>query len=254
MPIITDIPERDGLDGAAQLALLRSYLKDLVTPYKFSDDILIPLLVSSERVTVWRNIVGEAPTAIPWSYDPLNIQDPVTRVRLLTLDTDEGALKYTDAEILELLVVNPLRYVVSMILAKEAGVSTYPSNRNDPIRILRDYLDDVNTTSPTYTDGQLVDMIISAGVGPYGLVLQIVDGNLAVSASVQLSTSGGELASFDGISFSNASEALLQRGVDKETITTAYMNSPYWREDVYAWYVDGINMTEKDWGVKWYGI
>lgn len=254
MPLITDIPERDGLDGAAQLALLRSYLKDLITPYRFSDDILIPLLVGSERVTVWRNIVGETSTSIPWSYDPLNIQDPVTKVRLLTFDTDEGALKYTDAEILKLLEVNPLRYVVSMIITKEAGLSTYPANRNDPIRILRDYLDDTNVISPTYTDEQLVDMIMSEGVNPYGLVLQIVDGNLAVSASVQLSTSGGELASFDGISFSNASEALLQRGVDKETITTAYMNSPYWREDTSAWYVDGINMTEKDWEVRWYGI
>jgi len=254
MPLITDIPERDGLDGAAQLALLRSYLKDSDTPYDFTDELLISLLVISDRVTVWRNIVGEGLTSIPWSYDPLLIQEPITRLRLHTGDTEELLLKYTDAELWRMLDVIPLRYVVSMLNAKEAGLSTYPSDRSNPITIVRDYLDDTDLTAPKYTDPQIVDMIIANEQGPYGLVINIIDDNLSVSSSGKLLTAGGELASLDGISFSSPSEALSQKDLDRGMIVSAYMHSVYWKEDVSAWYVDGVNVTQRDWEVRWYAI
>lgn len=254
MPLITDIPERDGLDGAAQLALLRSYLKDLVVPYKFPDTLLIPLLVFDTRVTVWRNITGEAVTALPWTYDPLIIQDPITRIRVLTGDINEGSLLYTDAELWRMLDVIPLRYVVIMINAKIAGLNTYPSDKNNPITIMRDYLEDVNVIVPKYTDVQLVDMIIDSGLSPHGLVLIILENNIAIDSSSQLLSSGGELASLDGITFSSPSEALTQKNLNKGSVSTAYMNSPYWKEDVAAWYVDGVNVTERDWEVRWYAI
>ncbi|QYW06124.1 virion-associated protein [Shewanella phage vB_SspS_KASIA] len=254
MPLITDIPERDGLDGAAQLALLRSYLKDLVVPYKFPDTLLIPLLVVDTRVTVWRNITGEAVTALPWTYDPLTIQDPITRIRVLTGDTNEGSLSYTDAELWRMLDVIPLRYVVIMINAKVAGLNTYPADKNNPITIMRDYLEDVTVITPKYTDAQLVDMIIDSGFSPHGLVLTILENNIAIDSSSQLLSSGGELASLDGITFSSPSEALTQKNLNKGSVSTAYMNSPYWKEDVAAWYVDGVNVTERDWEVRWYAI
>jgi hypothetical protein len=254
MPLITDIPERDGLDGAAQFALLRSYLKDLVVPYKFPDTLLIPLLVVDTRVTVWRNVTGEPVTDVPWTYNPLNIQDPITRIRVLTGDVDEGELIYTDAELWRMLDVIPLRYVVSMINAKIAGLSTCPSDNNNPITIMRDYLDDTDISTPKYTDAQLVDMIVESKSSPYGLVIAILENNVAIDSSSQLLSSGGELASLDGITFSSPSEALTQKTINKESISTAYMNSPYWKEDVAAWYVDGVNVTEREWGVRWYAI
>lgn len=254
MPLITDIPERDGLDGAAQLALLRSYLKDLVVPYKFPDTLLVPLLVVDTRVTVWRNVTGESVTAVPWTYDPLTIQDPITRIRVLTGDVDEGELLYTDAELWRMLDAMPLRYVVSMINAKIAGLSTYPSDKNNPITVMRDYLGDTSISTPKYTDAQLVDMIIESESSPYGLVITILENNVAIDSSSQLLSSGGELASLDGITFSSPSEALTQKNLNKGSVVTSYMNSPYWKEDVAAWYVDGVNVTGRDWEVRWYAI
>lgn len=254
MPLITDIPDRDGLDGAAQLALLRSYLKDLVVPYKFADDLLIALLVENDRVIVWRDITGESVTSIPWSYDPLMVREPITRVRILTGDTNEASLLYTDAELWRMLDVIPLKYVASMINAEQAGLSTYPSDKYNPITIMRDYLGDTNVDSPRYTDSQLVEIIISSRVNPYGAVLNILNGEVAITSSEQLSSTGGELASLDGISFSSPSDALSQKENSRDEIKNAYLSSPYWKEDVAAWYVDGLIIGERDWEVRWYGI
>lgn len=254
MPLVTDIPERDGLDGATQLALLRSYLKDLETPYLFTDDLLITLLVSNERVTVWRNITGEAATSIPWSYDPTSIQEPINRVRLLTGDTVEASLRYTDAELWRLLDVIPLRYVVLMLNAEQAGGNTLPEDRENPITILRLYLGDDDVTSVTHTDAELVQLLITSGKSPYGYIFGNVDATNGIKSSLELSSTGGELASLDGISFSSPSESMSQKESQKDDIASAYLNSPYWKEDISAWYVDGINMTERDWEVRWYAI
>lgn len=254
MPLITDIPDRDGLDGAAQLALLRSYLKDLELPYKFPDQFLIDLLVLNDKDVVWADIVGEPVGADPWSYDPLLPREYINRVRLLSGDSNEGMLLYTDPEIIRMLAVVPLRYTILLIKYSQSTTSTYPADLNDPIRIIRDYLEDTDVSTPKYTDKQLAGMIINSGNSPYGLVANILDNQIGIDSSSQIQSSGGELASVDGISFSSPMEALSQKKLNKSSVLAAFMSSPYWRENTAAWYVDGIDQYPVDWEARWYGL
>ena len=254
MPLITDIPDRDGLDGAAQLALLRSYLKDLQVPYKFPDQFLIDLLVENNKDVVWADIVGEPVGADPWSYDPLYPREYINRIRLLSGDLNEGDLWYTNPEILRMLDVIPLRYVISLIKYSQSSTSTYPSDLNDPIRIMRDYLEDTNVTTPKYKDKQLAEMIINSGTSPYGLVMNILDNNIGIDSSSQIQSSGGEFASVDGISFSSPMEALSQKKLNKVSVQSASMSSAYWKDSTSAWYVNGVNQYPLDWETRWYGL
>lgn len=254
MPLITDIPDRDGLDGAAQLALLRSYLKDLELPYKFPDQFLIDLLVLNDKDVVWADIVGEPVGTDPWSYDPLLPREYINRVRLLSGDLNEGMLLYTDPEILRMLAVVPLRYTIRLIKYSQSVASTYPADLNDPLRIMRDYLEDIDVSTPKYTDKQLADMIINSGNSPYGLVANILDNQIGIDSSSQIQSSGGELASVDGISFTSPMEALSQKKLNKSSVLSAFMSSAYWRENTAAWYVDGVNQYPADWETRWYGL
>lgn len=253
MPLITDIPERDGLDGAAQLALLRSYLKDSVVPYVFPDDLLIPLLVNDDRVIVWRNITGEPDDSIPWSYDPLLIQDPITRIRVLTTDVVELSLKYTDAELLDMLEVIPLRYVISMLNAREADSTTYPADKNNPITVLRDLLLDTDITAAKYTDKELIDALIESGLDPYGYALTVFDKEISNNTAGGITTPNS-FVSIDGISFGSSIDSEMSKASARMDIISAFSSSAYWKEDTFTWYVDQEEPYKRSWEVKWYAL
>jgi len=253
MSTVSDIPVRDGQDGTTQLSLLRLYLKDSVnSPYKFPDVLLIPLLVSKDRVSVWRDLTGYGVTAIPWSYDVSKIALPLNRIRVLIEDTIEDSMKYTDFELLRLLNILPLRYVVTLILAKTANTSTLPTDPDDPIHILRKYLQDEDLIK--YTDSELVDLIVKSGLDPFGVVMAIVDKTLSMNSSEKVLTTGTNLASLDGISFSTPSEELKLAAEHRASIQEHLISSAYFKDPIYATYVAGVRSPESDWEVEWNAI
>lgn len=254
MSLITDIPERDGKDGVAQLALLRSYLKDTVADYKYTDELLIDLLVLNPSTVVWANITGNSQLITPWSYDPLKIEEPVNKLRYLIGDTDELSLEYTDAELLNMLDVIPLRYVITMINSKAANGTTYPSDINNPIHIYRKFMGDTNLLAAKNTDSEIVDIIISSCLSPYGVILENLNNILAESSSNEITTGGSEFVSVDGISFSNPTDQSSQKEYNLQSVMTSYRNSVYWKIDTYFWYEDGTDVAARVWEARWYGV
>lgn len=253
MALVTDIPTRDGKDGAAQLALLRVYLKDTDnSKYQFPDALLIPQLVAKDRVLVWRELTGYGSKAVPWSYDPMALGVPVNRIRAVTGDTVEATLKYTDYELLRLLNIIPLRYVVSMIKAVEANGKTFPEDPNDPLHILRKYL--MDETGTKYTDIQLINMIIKSGLDPFAVVLAVMDKSMGSNSSSKVITTGTNLASLDGISFSSPSEEIKQSKAHRDVVSENSLTSVYNKEPIYATYIDNVNVAAVAWEVEWYAL
>ncbi len=250
---VNDIPSRDSQDGATQLALLHAYLKDRDSAnYKFPDTLLIPLLVEKDKVSVWRDLTGYGTTSVAWSYDPLKLNTPVNRIRAVTGDTVEATLKYTDHDLLRLLEVIPLRYVVSIIKAKEAAGKTFPSDPNDPLHILRKYLED--ETGVKYTDVQLIDMLIASGMNPFGVITDAMDKAIGSSSSSTVTKTGTNLASIDGITFDSPLKEVKQSKYGRDFVAEQAMRSVYARDPVYGMYVDGVNIAATDWETRWYAL
>lgn len=258
MATVNDIPERGGVSGQDQLALLRAYLKDSdPNNYKFPDDLLIPLLVQNDAVTVWQDITGYGKYAVPWSYDPLNISTPVNRIRVMTGDTVKLTLRYTDYDLDKYLAVIPLRYVISAIKAKEAGGSTYPSDPFDPIRIVRDYLEDKDGTK--YTDTVIVDNLFNSGLDPYAFVVEVMKSESGKNAVSSSTSAGGDinLATLDGISFTSKSstEEIEDSEKSQEAILRYGASTLYGRaSDYYGFWLEGENLAKIDWEQEWYAL
>lgn len=258
MATVNDIPVRGGVSGQDQLALLRAYLKDSDSNnYKYPDTLLIPLLVKKDAVTVWQDITGAPKDAVPWSFDPLKISSPVNRIRIMINDTVEFSLRYTDYELLKYLNVIPLRYVISLIKAKEADKTTYPSDVNDPIRIVRDLLDDKD--GKKYTDKQIADLLLESGLDPYSFVVEVMKKSGAESAATSSIATGGSthLATLDGISFTSksASEEVSERQNSQEIILGLGANSIYGKgSQYYGFWMNGVNLVDVDWEAEWYAL
>lgn len=250
---VTDIPTRDGLDGTQQLVKLRAYLKDSQIPYKYPDSILIPPLTTQTVVTTWQNLKGYNSDAVPWEFDELLIGDPVNKVRSLTEDTVELSLKYTNLEILRFLEVIPLRYVVNLLnLRQEIDASTFPSDINHPIHILRKYLSDEDGTA--YTDHTLIDSLLGSGLDPFAYVVERLDHEIAANSAMDLESSTDGLVSIDGITFADtdkSSQTLSdsRENVLRQSIGSVYSGGPK-SDNTFAFYEDGkdiSNTLARDW-------
>lgn len=253
MATVNDIPSREGNDGTKQLALLRAYLKDSeVGKHKYPDTLLVPLLVAKDAVQSWRDLTGSGAKSVPWSYDPIKLTLPVNRIRAVTGDTIELTLKYTDYELLKLLEVIPLRYIVSLIKAKEANGKTFPSDTNDPIHILRKYLED--EAGKKYTDAQLADMVFTSGLDPFAVVVEIMKKAIGASSASTVVKTGTNLASLDGISFSNPMSETRQSQYNKDVVLQHSFQSVYVRDPVYGAFMDGKNIAVTDWETEWYAL
>lgn len=250
---LQDIPVRDSQDPSTQLKLLRAYLKDSdSSAYTWSDDYLIQLLESYDKVTAWRGVTGAGPEAIPWSYDAKAPFEPINRLRLVIGDTTEDSLTYTDDDLLKLLQVMPLRYVASLIKAKVADGKTFPKDPQDPIHIVRKYLDD--EAGVTYTDVQIVELLFAANKNPYDLVVELLDSQIGSAASSSTASTGSGLASLDGITFSKPEDTRDQDIQNRDLIVEQGLKSVYARDPVYGVYESGVNTVKTDWEVRWYGL
>lgn len=252
----SEIPVRGSVSGQVQLTLLRSYLKDSdSTNYKYPDELLIQLLIVSDAVSVWQDISGAGKDSKPWTYNPFEMGLPLNRLRLMIGDTVEENLKYTDYELLKFLTVIPLRYIITMVKAKDAGGKSLPADLNDPIRIVREYLNDKD--GEKYTDAEIVDQLFDSGLDPFSFVVQVMktsSGSLAASST----TSGtGQLASIDGISFdTKSSTEELGESVDNQAIILNYGGSTIYGRgsEFYGFWMDGENISEVDWESEWYAL
>ena len=254
MATIADIPVRNGEDGSAQLAFLRSYLKDRDgSEYRYTDDYLITLLVKKGKVSVWQGITGYSGKT-PWSYMLDDASNHIARIRTLTGDTDESALEYTDYDLEVFLETIPLRYVVKLILAEKANVSTFPSDPFNPIHIFRKYRGDTDLLNALYTDSQIVELLFSSRVNPYELVADMATQESASGIVEKVSTSDSNLASIDGISFSEEGKLLGDLSANVNYVKSLVLSSPYWKEPVYNFWKEGVPFVEGDWEVKWYGL
>ena len=254
MATAADVPSRDGKDGAAQLALLRAYLKDRQAgSYKYTDSLLYGILVNYSPVNAWRNLKGAGATAVPFSFDISKLNLPVNRIRAVTEDTTELTLKYTDAELLKLLEAIPLRYIVSLVKAKEANGKTFPSDPDNPLHIMRKYLQD--ETGAKYTDTQLVDLIFSTGQNPFQIVMDIMD--KAIGSSVHshvVNTSGTALAALDGISFNSPKTEITESKSSRDIVSEHLTYSIYSREPVFGFFQAGKNLAAVEWEAEWYAL
>lgn len=254
MSTITDIPIRDGLDGTEQLALLRADLKDTDSgDYRYTDQLLIDQLVTKDKDAVWSCLTGYS--GKPFTYNEDSPCDPLTRIRMATDDTDELTLRYTDQELSKWLQVYPMRYTVALIGYSEGTGSTMPVDTQDPIHIVRKYLGDEDLTQ--YTDKEIADALLSSGLSPYHYVMDKLSNDFAVKSSSE--SSGGDLASIDGISFSGNSKEDIQATQELiGYIGEVFLTSPYARQPssaVFGWYSEGTWTPDQD-TVKggWYGL
>lgn len=257
MATTTDIPSRDSLDGASQLALLRSYLKDSATPYQFPDAYLIPLLILDTKEAVWRSIKNiDDETVVPFTYDEENPTGYLNVVRVLTDDMIELEIKNTDYDISRYLEVLPLKRLIQVINAKQSSGSSICTNDKDhPIAIVRRYLDD--SMGLKYTDDEIADRMLSGLLDPYSFVLEVIDHKIGEeSASVAQSSTNG-LASIDGISFDTSSSSLSEgdSSVGRSVIAELQINSIYNRErgGTYTSYIDGVDQSSSNDG-EWYEL
>tara|TARA_R110000851_G_scaffold95639_4_gene207739 strand:- start:998 stop:1756 length:759 start_codon:yes stop_codon:yes gene_type:complete len=249
MALVTDIPTRDSLDGAAQLARLRVAIKDDTSPFRFTDEILSDLLVADDRVVVWRNIVGAPSTVSQFSYTLETFTTPVNRIRFQIGDTDEETLKYTDLELLDLLDVMPLRYVVVVLIASDSTGSTNPPDQWNPITLMRRYLDD--TSGATYTDKQLADRLITTNLDPFYYISNTVSQGTDQGTVSSSSSSGSSFASIDGIAFASDVEATTTSGITQASILDQLCLSPYSPRPDYSVLIDGVEQVVTDWEIRW---
>ncbi len=249
MSDITDIPIRDEKDGEAQLALLKSYLKNNTA---FTDDFLINLLVVKSALDIWLELVGSNSNDLPFSYDPLSMIKPINRVRSLTGDTNELDIKYTDKELLSYLEVIPLRYVVDCIKLVESDAITSPRDLDHPLTILRTYLQTGDEL--IQSDGDLIELLFSSGMNPFGVVIDHMERDTSLTMASTAANTGNSLASIDGITFSNPTDdsALIQQSLDAVGLHAA--RSVYSRDPVYGMFSDAENLAKVDWEAKWYAI
>lgn len=251
MADLTDIPIREGEDGSLQLTVLRSYLKD-ASATTYTDSLLIDLLVDKGAVDIWRDLVGVNPESVPYSYDQSYLGLPINRVRLLTSDTDRLSIKHTDDEILNYLEVIPLRYVVSCINLKDSTNTTEFTDTNHPLSILRNYLK--SDTIEELNDTNLINLLLDSGMNPFGIVLDYVGRLTSTSLANTASDSGNNLATLDGISFSDPTNeyVLAEKGLD--AIKLHANRSVYCKESFYGIYECGENITGINLESKWYAI
>ncbi|AFK66661.1 hypothetical protein COPG_00065 [Colwellia phage 9A] len=251
MADLADIPLRDAKDGAAQLVLLRSYLKD-PSGDTYPDNLLIDLLVNEDSLIIWTELVGDDSGVLPYSYDTSYLKEPINRVRLLTSDTNELSIKHTNMEILAYLDVIPLRYVVMCINMETSTDITTPTDPNHPIAILRNYLKDGDGKDAT--DDILVKLILSSGMNPFGIVLDKLERITSTQLAETSSNMGSNMASIDGITFSSPLEetATIQQSFD--SVSAHLARSTYIKDSVFGMYECGVNLSEQDWEKKWYAI
>lgn len=255
MSIITDIPERNGEDGAAQLGYLRSYLKDKdAADYTYTDQYLIDLLVENDRVAVWRELTGYLEET-PWDYStdlPISYE---SRIRALTGDTDENNLRYTDYDLQIFLETIPLRYVVKLINAEGEDSVTYPTNDiNNPIYIVRRYLGDTDTDNVKYRDADITQMLFQSRLDPFAFVAEELSRSAGESVSGTLSEGGGTLASLDGISFDDEKTKTENLVNDLQYIRSQAILSIYWKDVPYGFWLEGENLVDVEWEKSWYGL
>lgn len=246
---LEDIPVRDGEDGATQLALLRAYLKDRDSnSYRFADSYLIGSLEFHSKERIWKDLTSAPEDAIPWSYDLTNPTGHINIVRSMTDDTDPLQLKYTDYEILQYLEFLPLRYLVTSLNANVEDTSTYPNDPRNPIRVMRDLLDDEEGSE--YSDHDLIQRMFDDKQNPYQVAISIIKCKGSMQASEDARQFGNELAAIDGISFGSTSGGSQSTSDDNLQIITREMeNSVYAKESDYNWFVDGepLATTQGDW-------
>jgi hypothetical protein len=250
---LADIPSRDTDDGATQLAKLRSYLKDSdSSQYRFPDIFLIMRLVQEGPVLVWRSIANAPKTAIPWSYEVTGTNERVPLIRTLIGDTEELTLRYTDYELDTYLEFLPLRYLVKTLIADVPDTATYPSDSNDPIRIMRDLLSDLEGLE--YSDQSLISLMLKNKLNPYGVVVKIIEDDKGVEAVEGAKSSGGGFASIDGISFSTDIEVTPQMESEEnlEIIKRHQAKSVYARNDIFQWLTEGV--PNIDVSGEWYAV
>jgi hypothetical protein len=70
----------------------------------------------------------------------------------------------------------------------------------------------------------------------------------------KVSTSDSNLASIDGISFSEEGKLLGELSANVNYVKSLVLSSPYWKEPVYNFWKEGVPFVEGDWEVKWYGL
>ncbi len=264
---LVDIPERDSLDGAAQLLRLRAYLKDSdANDYEFPDDFLIALLVLNERNFVWRSLLnipeltedeideGMEPT-IAFSYDPDNPQGFVSTVRALTVDTIEVTLKHTNYKISSLIEVMPLKRVVQAIKIGNSEDKTMPVDINHPLRIIRELIDDTVEGSMVNTDWILMSSMIDSEQNPYEYVIAIIDKSIAIGSAEKGQEVSGGFAAIDGISFSaDKIDGSIETAQSHRDVVVGKMGSSiYNKADDFAVFCDGLDVSTGDIGA-WYAV
>lgn len=255
MSLITDIPDRNGEDGATQLDYLRSYLKDKdPADYTYTDQYLIDLLVTNDRVVVWRELTGYLEET-PWGYStklPISYE---SRIRALTGDIDESNLRYTDYDLQIFLETIPLRYVVKLINAEGEDSVTYPTNDiNNPIYIVRRYLGDTDINNVTYRDADITSMLFKSRLNPFAFVAEELSRSSGKTISESLSQGGGTLASIDGISFNDEKTKTDNLVSDLQYIKSQAILSVYWKDSPYGFWIDGENLVDTEWEKSWYGL
>tara|TARA_R110001592_G_C13193009_1_gene753780 strand:+ start:76747 stop:77514 length:768 start_codon:yes stop_codon:yes gene_type:complete len=255
MSTVLDIPERDGQDGATQLAYLRSYLKDTeIGNYTYSDNLLIELLVESDRVAVWQDLTGYLGET-PWDYTTTAPISYESRIRMLTGDTDEGALRYTDYDLQVFLETIPLRYIVKLINAEGDNSVTYPTNDvNNPIYIVRRYLGDTDTNNVKYRDVDITQMLFNSRLDPFAFVAEELSRSAGETVSGSVAAGGNDLASIDGISFSEGEKRTDSLIKDLSFLQSQAITSVYFKNPVYGFWLDGENLVDTEWEKSWYGI
>lgn len=267
---LVDIPERDSLDGAAQLLRLRAYLKDSdANDYEFPDDFLIALLVLNERNFVWRSLLnipeltedeineGIEPT-IAFSYDPDNPLGYVATVRALTLDIDELEVVHTDYKLANLIEAMPLKRVVQAIKASDEGEvdnKTLPTDRNHPLRVIRELIDDSIEGSMINTDESLMSSMIDMEQNPYEFVLAIIDRTIAAGSAEKGQEVSGGFAAIDGISFSaDKIDGSIETAQSHRDVVVGKMGSSiYNKGDDFAVFCEGVDISTEDIG-EWYAV
>ena len=250
---LVDIPERDGDDGAAQLVTLRAFIKDTDNAaYRIPDTLLIDYLVQQPKEDVWRELVKAPEKSIPWSYDTSAVGNHITLIRTLTNDIVESTAKRTDYELIQYLSFLPLKYLVSSLNAYISDSYSYPNDLSDPLRIMRDLLDD--TECLEYTDIQLIDAMLDNSHDPYTVVINKVLVSVTVKASLEAESGGGGLASIDGISFTNSAKDDPQASTtdNLDVIRSRLNGSVYYKDDLFGWYID--NESNLDAMESWYAI